>query len=243
MPDGVRSFYDEDAKRYDSRWLMRGGERNAQIQGQIAEELTSRWSGDRILEVGPGTGRFSIDLIKCSDSYFAADISGKMLRRTREKLSHLQNPNLGMVEASFISLPFPEFTFDALFSVNVLNHVPDADVALTEISRVLKPGGHFLISFVNLTSYFWPIAFLINRRGTAIGKNVYSKWRRFAIFNSKVRKAGLEVNEIRGNVHIPKWLDLPFARSILSSLDLLSRNGRFAKYAPTIFLSGTRVTG
>jgi len=240
MQDCIHAFYDDDAKRYDSRWLTRGGSRTARIQGKIVKELISCWSGYRILEVGPGTGRFSINLVECADTYFAADLSSKMLQFARERLLHATSNEIEMCQASFYSLPFHESSFDALFSVNVLNHVPDIEAALAEISRVLKPGGKFLVSFANASSFFLPAALVVNKRGNALGKQVYSQWRPFRSFTRMVEKAGLDINEIRGNVHIPKWLDFPIARSILFSLDIISRNGPLRRLAPTIFLSGIK---
>jgi ubiquinone/menaquinone biosynthesis C-methylase UbiE len=241
MNDDVRAFYNDDAQLYDYRWRSPGGIRNALIQGKIVEELISSWSEEMILEAGSGTGRFSTQLIECANFFFAADISRKMLHRTRERISQQQYTNFGLVETSIISLPFSESSFDAIFTVNVLNHVSDIDVALSELSRVLKIGGRFIISFANASSYYLPAAYIINRQGKALRKDVYSEWRAFSSFYRKLQMSGLEIDEIRGNVHIPKWLDFPVARRLIAGLDLISRKGFLTKYAPTVFVSGTKI--
>lgn len=91
-------------------------------------ELQSR----RCLEVGCGRGYFQ-DLV---DDYTGLDLSV----RAGE---HLHKP---FAQASATALPFADSQFDALWTINTLEHVPAPEEALAEMRRVLKPGGLLLLS-------------------------------------------------------------------------------------------------
>jgi SAM-dependent methyltransferase len=86
----------------------------------------------RCLEVGCGRGYFQ-DLV---GDYTGLDISANV----RE---HLHKP---FVQASATALPFPDNWFDAIWTINALEHVPAPELALAEMRRVLKPGGLLLLS-------------------------------------------------------------------------------------------------
>lgn len=80
-----------------------------------------------VLEVGCGRGVFQ-DLV---DDYTGVDYAASAGK-------HLHKP---FVEASATNLPFEDNTFDAVWTVWVLEHVPEPEQAFEEIARVLKPGG------------------------------------------------------------------------------------------------------
>lgn len=241
MGNDVKSFYDRDAESYDQRWLGKGGRRTAEIQAELGRRMISDWSVRRCLEIGPGTGRFSVDVGRRASSYVGADLSREMLLQARAKLGGSASEGVGLVQASVEALPFADGTFDAVFCVNVLNHVPRIRLALGEISRVLEDKGHFLINFTNVKSYFLPAAILVNRRGEALGKSVYSRWRSLRRMRKTLEEVGLRANELRGNVHVPSGLDMPLVRELLFLLDLLSRRGWLVRLAPTVFVNGTKI--
>jgi ubiquinone/menaquinone biosynthesis C-methylase UbiE len=51
------------------------------------------------------------------------------------------------LQGSALDMPFKENTFDLAYSVSILEHIPDFPRALQEVSRVLKPGGVFVLTF------------------------------------------------------------------------------------------------
>lgn len=80
-----------------------------------------------VLEVGSGAGYLQ-DVVQ---DYTGLDISPSARR-------HYQKP---FVTASATDMPFPDGTFDAIWTINVLEHIPNPESALREMRRVLKPGG------------------------------------------------------------------------------------------------------
>lgn len=114
---------------------------------QPPDELTRRhrigW-GMRVLEVGPGTGRFTIEAAKRvggEGSVTAIDIQPQIVADLRQKLNHVDLDNISVQCADVYELPYPDDYYDAAFMVAVIGEIPDPVLALRSLGRVLKPGG------------------------------------------------------------------------------------------------------
>ena len=94
------------------------------------------------LDVGCGTGRWSIYLCDKVKEVYAVDPSKAVLAAA--KLTE-KNKNIHLSQASTDSLPFNDNTFDFVFSLGVLHHIPDTASALNDIVKKLKPGGTCLL--------------------------------------------------------------------------------------------------
>jgi ubiquinone/menaquinone biosynthesis C-methylase UbiE len=92
-----------------------------------------------VLDVGTGTGRISIPMLKRGARLVGCDLSMKMLLRLQEKFSSAR-----LAQADAADLPFPANYFDALLTVHVMHLVGPWREALREFRRVLKPGGAYL---------------------------------------------------------------------------------------------------
>lgn len=103
--------------------------------------------GMRILEVGCGSGAFTTFAAKVSGikgEVYALDIQPKMLLQLKKKLSRPENrdiKNIKLVEGDVHKLPFDDNSFDLVYTVTVLQELPDKNRALKEMKRVMKPGG------------------------------------------------------------------------------------------------------
>jgi phosphatidylethanolamine/phosphatidyl-N-methylethanolamine N-methyltransferase len=100
--------------------------------------------GDRVLEVGVGTG-LNLPLYPRDCSITGIDISVEMLRKARERVRELgsRNVTLGVMDAS--NLEFPGNTFDHVLATYVISAVPDPVRTLQEMRRVCKPQGHVVM--------------------------------------------------------------------------------------------------
>jgi SAM-dependent methyltransferase len=85
----------------------------------------------KVLEVGAGSGLLQ-DIV---EDYTALEIAGSARRFFHKPF----------FEASATNMPFPDNTFDALWSFRVLEHIPNPERALLEMRRVVKPGGYILL--------------------------------------------------------------------------------------------------
>ena len=105
-------------------------------------------AGERVLEVGPGTGYYTLDLAEWVGHDGAVeifDLQQEMLdhtiRRARERGLWNVNPTQGDAQ----ELPYEDDSFDAAVLVTVLGEIPDQEAALREVARVLRPGGRLIV--------------------------------------------------------------------------------------------------
>jgi ubiquinone/menaquinone biosynthesis C-methylase UbiE len=101
--------------------------------------------GKKVLEVGCGTGLVLEPLSHMASEAYGIDISRGMLRKAIAR-------GLNAVQASATDLPFPDNTFDTVVSFKVLAHIEEIRQAMSECTRVLKPGGHLVLEFYNKRS-------------------------------------------------------------------------------------------
>ena len=129
---------------YGQRWVL--GKRPLITRERLLEVLAPA-PGERILELGPGTGFYSLPV--------AAKLAGgtlAILDAQQEMLDHVMREaaggNLSNIEPTLgdaAALPYPDAEFDGAFLVTVLGEVPDPDSALRELRRVLKPDGRLVV--------------------------------------------------------------------------------------------------
>jgi SAM-dependent methyltransferase len=137
-------YHDLAAEHYDSKWGIGYGEvGRAQVLGKLRKAL-GREPGvfDRGLEIGAGTGYFTLNLMRAGvlREAVATDISPGMLSALSASASELDLP-VETRECEASSLPFDDDTFDIVFGHAVLHHLPDLAGAFREFRRVLRPGG------------------------------------------------------------------------------------------------------
>lgn len=96
-----------------------------------------------VLELGCGTGSMwkeHLNLVK--DAHLIlTDFSKGMLESARQNLSTSENITFEIVDIQ--NIPYPDNSFDIVIANMMLYHVPDLHLGLSEVRRVLKPGGHF----------------------------------------------------------------------------------------------------
>lgn len=100
-------------------------------------------SGERILEVGAGPGtlwRQNLDRVPPGCDITLTDFSPGMVEQARQNLRD-SNPHFKVQVANVEALPFEDAGFDMVIANHMLYHVPDLPKGLSEIRRVLKPGG------------------------------------------------------------------------------------------------------
>jgi len=103
--------------------------------------------GERVLELGCGTASIwrNAGLYLPGDaSLLLTDLSEGMLETARSAVPKQENISFAQVDIQ--QIPYPDKSFDVVIANMMLYHVPDLDRALSEVARVLKPGGRFLCS-------------------------------------------------------------------------------------------------
>ena len=101
--------------------------------------------GARILDVGCGFGRLTLDVAKHSpdSKVFGIDLLDSLMEQARMNATVLGIPNVEFKTASAYALPFEDEAFETVFSFFMLHHLDDIPRGLAEIRRVLQNGGRF----------------------------------------------------------------------------------------------------
>jgi SAM-dependent methyltransferase len=134
--DSLRTAYDRGAARRDGMekapWKL--AERSAFLQRLREQRCT------RLLEIGAGTGQDSAFFQDHGLQVVATDLSAAMVAYCRKK-------GIDARVMDFLHLDFPAGSFDAVYALNCLLHVPNADlpVVLQAIREILRPGGLFFL--------------------------------------------------------------------------------------------------
>jgi ubiquinone/menaquinone biosynthesis C-methylase UbiE len=103
---------------------------------------------ERVLEVGPGTGYYTLDIAEqiAPDSVLdILDLQQEMLDHTMRKASERHITNIVPTQGNAQELPYPNDTFDAAYMAVTLGEVSEQDAALRELRRVLKPSGRLVV--------------------------------------------------------------------------------------------------
>lgn len=140
----IRELYQEWSACYDTR-----PNPLTMAEGKVLRALVGDVRGKKILDLGCGTGRHSIDLAKAGAFVTGVDFSEEMLAVARDKAAGLE---ARFVEGNLESVPLQE-TFDVVVCSLVLNHVENLLPCLLEMSRLLRPDGRIIVT--DLRSSFW----------------------------------------------------------------------------------------
>ena len=142
--DVNRRYHDVAADEYDAKWgISFGAQGQEQVVGKLAKLLGPRPGPfDRSLEIGAGTGYFSLNLLQAGvvRRAVATDISPGMLGTLRANADRL-GLEIETAACDAAELPFEDGSFDLVFGHAVLHHLPDLERAFAEFHRVLRPGG------------------------------------------------------------------------------------------------------
>jgi ubiquinone/menaquinone biosynthesis C-methylase UbiE len=104
--------------------------------------------GERILEVGPGTGYYSLAVaswLAPDGTLEIFDLQPKMLEHTLRRAAQRGIDNIHASTGDAQRLPFDAGSFDGAYLTAVLGEIPDQDAALRELRRVLKPTGRLVV--------------------------------------------------------------------------------------------------
>ena len=142
--DVNRRYHDVAADDYDAKWgIDYGAIGRAQVLGKLTKLLGSHPGPfARSLEIGAGTGYFSLNLLTAGvvEHATCTDISPGMLE-TLEANARRLNRTVDTAACDAAELPFEDASFDLVLGHAVLHHLPALERSFAEFARVLRPGG------------------------------------------------------------------------------------------------------
>ena len=152
------------AKSYDNWYKTALGALCDKLEKEIIFSLGSVRQGESVLDVGCGTGNYLVDLAERGAWVVGVDSSPNMLEIAESKLGKRGYTfQLRLAEAE--TLPFGDNTFDLVLSVLSLEFVNSPQDAVSEMFRVIKPGGRLVIGTLNKYS-LWALK---RKTGRALG--------------------------------------------------------------------------
>ena len=152
---GTREFFERvEAHRYAKEWHI----------PEAANFAAAR--GLRVLEIGCGLGTDGAQFALAGANYIGVDLTEASVELARKKFELSGLPGEFRV-ADAEKLDFAADSFDLVYSHGVLHHTPDTKQSVSEIHRVLKPGGRAVVMLYHRGSYNYRIGIRVLRRAGA----------------------------------------------------------------------------
>jgi ubiquinone/menaquinone biosynthesis C-methylase UbiE len=142
---GITGQEPDDLRRFDELYL--------DYYPYLARYLPSDFGGDRVLEIGLGYGTLGQAIASRNAEYHGVDISPGPVAMMRKRFEWLGRPKELLLQASALDLPYPDESFDQVYSIGCLHHTGDLRRALGEVYRVLRPGGRAVVMVYNAHSF------------------------------------------------------------------------------------------
>jgi SAM-dependent methyltransferase len=124
------------------------------------------WREHDVLEAGCGIGTDAAQFARAGARYTGIDFSQTALELARRRFE-LARLDGSFLHASVTELPFPDSSFDLVYSNGVIHHIPETGRAVREFHRVLRPGGTALVMVYHQSSFNYRFTILVLRRSLA----------------------------------------------------------------------------
>ncbi len=202
----MAEYFDRIARRYDDWYGTETGRYVDRTEKWLVFSMLQSKSG-KALDLGCGTGNYTLELKKRGFDVIGLDASEGMLQVARSK-------GLNCIKGGAYSLPFPDRSFDLVLSVTMFEFIYEPERVVAEINRVLKPGGEVLIATMNGRSAW----FVFKRLKSLFVETAY-RYARFYTpgeLEDLLRNAGFTDVRSGGVIFFPSFW--PF-RGLAESLD------------------------
>ncbi len=136
------------AHTYDDFYKTEYGQIVDDLEKRLVSSLLERVPRGKALEIGCGTGHWTVFFQNKGFDVIGIDISEQMIAVAREKYPQL---NCQVADAENLA-QFPDASFDAVFAITVLEFVDNPEKVIKQVKRILKPKGYFLAGVLNKNS-------------------------------------------------------------------------------------------
>lgn len=218
-------FYNDFFSENDVQVMNSGGDLRRRYRGEIlrAAALSRMPANAMVIDVGCGVGDNLRYIGRDDAKLFGIEYAEETARIAKTLLGCLAH----VQTASAAAIPFPDRHFDLALCIEVLEHVEDDEGSLSEIARVLRPGGSLIISLPYrhwFPSYFrlmghyrhytrYDVEELLGRHGLAVAEYLPNcpRWARFANYCYVISRLYTYALRIAGVRRSPVEVCLPFS--------------------------------
>jgi len=204
----IQDYYTDLSKEYNIQRSNRYFRLIEEIELAVLKQYISV-DQLRVLELGCGTGIFLEHFQNTEIDLYGLDYTFDMLQVAK---SNIQTNSAKLLQGNAQNLPYSNQSFDIIYSLKVLAHVPLLKEALCEVQRVLRPQGIAILEFYNRHS----LRYLSHR------SDYFHQWYSPDEIKHMLHEANLEIITTYGaRTFIPfaQIMDIPFVRTILGNLE------------------------
>lgn len=177
------------------------------VRSATVLKLLDAHPGELILDIGCGNARDILQILSSGAKVVGVDISEGMVSSAKNALAACDIHQVMLQVGDATALPFPDRRFDKILCSEVVEHIPDAQKALTEMWRVLKPGGSVVLSTPNPMSWYGFERYIVWQG--ILGRkwnHPFDRWKSLATLKRMVLSAGFSPSEKAGACYVPGFL-------------------------------------
>lgn len=203
VKDDLRDQYDREAEVYDKCYESPAGNYFMWRKIRTALYLASFQEGSHLLEVGSASGAYTFEFAKLGFRMTGLDLSPECVKYAAEKARRLRVSNVEFVlgDAEDLSM-LPDNTFDGVVSFSCLRYVPNPQLAVNEIFRVVRERGEVVVDFPNKISPWFKYLKPLLTGNTHIHDHHYST-REVRAF---LQRSGFQEIRMKRILYTPKFI-------------------------------------
>ncbi len=145
------AWFDAFAQHYDGWYQSELGSFVDKVQKQLIEEAAELKINEKVLDIGSGTGNYSLWLAQRGLEVTAIDQSKEMMNIAKKKAEE-KNRRIEWILENAQYLPFEDNSFDLVISVTAIEFMDNPTHVIQEAMRVLKPNGRLVIGVLTKES-------------------------------------------------------------------------------------------
>lgn len=176
--------------------------------------------GETILDIGCGNARDIVPMLNAGASVVGVDLSQGMIEQGRRDLAAAGvTGGVTLQVGDATALPFAAGRFDKVVCSEVIEHIPNADRAISEFRRVLKPGGLLVVSTPNRRSWYGFDRYVLwTRLLQQRWNHPFDNWRTRGELHALLERNGFELRQEATAVYLPGFLLTYFLPAALQTL-------------------------
>lgn len=220
--NNAKEYYNRTSRDYVEKWKKIDTEPDSPANSFRRElirtliEMAGIKPGDKVIEIGCGTGLVLKELLNYVKPVYGVDVSMEMLRRVQDSVlkdreviivkdfqeieENQPRPEVILLEGDILDLNLPHGYFDKILSLEVFRYIKETSRALSNVAVIMKPESIFVFTVTNLWSAdLFPFKFSVRRLLGLVNskKEIFQYFTTERRIRKTIKEAGLEVTEFR----------------------------------------------